>query len=116
VEDETEQAESAPIFADELLTLEDVAKWLRLKKLTVRNMMSRGLPSALYLGHRRGRVRRSELERFLAAGEPGRHVVADRKPTDLEARLRMSYGLRTQPTWSLRCVPWPLLPSGWLTR
>jgi hypothetical protein len=35
VEDETEHAESAPIFDDELLTVEDAAKWLRLDKMTV---------------------------------------------------------------------------------
>jgi excisionase family DNA binding protein len=61
VEDEAEQPESAPTFDDELLTFEDVARWLRLNKMTVRNMISRGELSAIYLGQRRVRIRRSEL-------------------------------------------------------
>jgi excisionase family DNA binding protein len=64
VEDETERPNSAPTFDDDLLTVEDVAKWLRLSKMTVRNMISRGELSAIYLGQRRVRIRRSELDRF----------------------------------------------------
>jgi excisionase family DNA binding protein len=80
VEDEAERAESAPIFDDELLTVEDVAKWLRLNKMMVRNMINRGELGAIYLGQRRVRIRRSELERFLAAGETGRHTTDNPKP------------------------------------
>jgi excisionase family DNA binding protein len=54
---------------DELLTVEEVAEWLPLDKQTVRKFIDRGQLGAVYLGSRRVRIRRSEIERFIAAGE-----------------------------------------------
>jgi excisionase family DNA binding protein len=84
---EDEQPESGPIFDDELLTVEDVAKWLRLNKMTVRNMISRGELAAIYLGQRRVGIRRSELDRFLAAGETGRPTTDKPKAIDLNGAM-----------------------------
>ena len=58
-----------PKLREELLTVEEVAKWLKVNPQTVRNWVDRGALGALHVGPRRVRIRQSELERFLAAGE-----------------------------------------------
>ncbi len=50
---------------DELLTVKDVAGWLRLNPQTVRNWIDRGDLEAVRVGSRRVRIARSELERFV---------------------------------------------------
>jgi excisionase family DNA binding protein len=54
--------------------------------MTVRNVISRGELSAIYLGQRRVRIRRSELDRFLAAGETGRNKP-EHKQSDLDGAM-----------------------------
>jgi len=54
---------------EELLTVEDVTKWLKVNPQTVRNWVDRGALGALHVGPRRVRIRQSEVDRFLAAGE-----------------------------------------------
>ncbi len=54
---------------EDLLTVEDVAKYLRVNKQTVRNWIDRGELGAIHVGSRRVRIRQSELDRFIAAGE-----------------------------------------------
>jgi excisionase family DNA binding protein len=54
---------------DELLTVEEVAKWLRVNPQTVRNWFDRSALGAIHVGARRVRIRQSELDRFIAAGE-----------------------------------------------
>ena len=54
---------------DELLTVDEVAKWLRVNPQTVRNWLDRGELRAVHAGARRVRIRQSELDRFLSAAE-----------------------------------------------
>jgi len=54
---------------DELLTVEEVAKYLRINPPTVRNMIDRRELGAIHVGARRVRIRQSELDRFIAADE-----------------------------------------------
>jgi len=51
------------------MTVEEVAKWLKVNPQTVRNWVDRGELGALHVGRRRVRIRRSELDRFIGAGE-----------------------------------------------
>lgn len=63
---------------DELLTVEDVAALLKLNQQTVRNMIDRRELGAVRVGQRRVRVRRSQLDEFLAAGErPAKAVLRE---------------------------------------
>ena len=54
---------------DELLTVKEVAELLKLNQQTIRNMIDRGELGAVRVGQRRVRVRQSQLDAFLAAGE-----------------------------------------------
>jgi excisionase family DNA binding protein len=54
---------------DELLTAKEVAELLKLNQQTVRNMIDRGEVGHVRVGQRRVRVRQSQLDAFLAAGE-----------------------------------------------
>jgi excisionase family DNA binding protein len=54
---------------DELLTVKEVAELLKLNQQTIRNMIDRGELGHVRVGQRRVRVRRSQLDAFLAAGE-----------------------------------------------
>jgi excisionase family DNA binding protein len=56
---------------DEFLTVAEVAKLLKLNQQTVRNMIDRGELGAVRVGQRRVRIRASQLDAFLAAGESG---------------------------------------------
>jgi excisionase family DNA binding protein len=53
---------------DEFLTVAEIAELLKLNQHTIRNMIDRGELAAVRVGARRVRVRRSDLDRFLAAG------------------------------------------------
>ena len=54
---------------DELLTVKEVADLLKLNQQTIRNMIERGELGHVRVGQRRVRVRQSQLDAFLAAGE-----------------------------------------------
>jgi excisionase family DNA binding protein len=55
---------------EELLTVEEVADYLKVNKQTVCNWIDRDALRATRIGQRRVRIRQSELKRFIAAGEP----------------------------------------------
>ncbi len=54
---------------DEFLTVAEVASLLKLNQQTVRNMLDRGELGHVRVGRRRVRIRQSQLDAFLAAGE-----------------------------------------------
>lgn len=54
---------------DEFLTVAEVASLLKLNQQTVRNMLDRGELGHVRVGQRRVRIRQSQLNAFLAAGE-----------------------------------------------
>ena len=54
---------------DELLTVKEVAELLKLNQQTICNMIDRGELGHVRVGQRRVRVRQSQLDSFLAAGE-----------------------------------------------
>jgi excisionase family DNA binding protein len=54
---------------DEFLTVQEIAELLKLNQQTVRNMIDRGELGHVRDGQRRVRVRQSQLDAFLAAGE-----------------------------------------------
>jgi excisionase family DNA binding protein len=56
---------------EDLLTVEEVANWLRVNPQTVRHWIDRGELHALHVGVRTVRVRQSDLDRFLEAGATG---------------------------------------------
>jgi excisionase family DNA binding protein len=53
------------------LTVREIAELLKLNQQTVRNMIDRGELGHMRVGQRRVRVRQSQLDAFLAVGEPG---------------------------------------------
>ncbi len=64
---------------ERFFTVDELADLLQLNPQTVRNWIDAGTLGAVRVGSRRVRVRESELERFLAAGEtrtPGEGVQA----------------------------------------
>jgi excisionase family DNA binding protein len=73
---------------DELLTVADIANRLKLNQQTIYNWIDRGELPAVRLGARRVRVRRSDLDALLAAGEThGRSTAADAAWTDIRAAI-----------------------------
>lgn len=60
-------AASGEDFTESFLTVAEVAEMLKLNQQTVRNWIDQGSLPALRVG-RRVRIRRSDLERVLAAG------------------------------------------------
>jgi excisionase family DNA binding protein len=50
---------------EELLTVEEVADWLKVHQQSVRNWIDDGEIHAIRVGRRRVRIRRSEIERFI---------------------------------------------------
>ena len=54
---------------DEFLTVKEVAELLKLNEQTLRNMIDRGELPAVRVGSRRVRIRQSDLDAFLGAGE-----------------------------------------------
>ena len=77
---------------DELLTVKDVAELLTLNQQTIRNMIDRGEMGHVRVGQRRVRVRQSQLDAFLAAGESSAQLAeanpwqAVTKPQALSSR------------------------------
>ncbi len=55
---------------DEFLTANDVAALLKVNELTVRNWLDRGQITALRIGPRRVRFRRSDINAFIEARNP----------------------------------------------
>jgi excisionase family DNA binding protein len=55
--------------ADEFLTVAEVAGLLKLNQQTIRNMIDHGELGHVRVGQRRVRIRQSQLNAFLAAGE-----------------------------------------------
>ena len=66
---------------EDLLTVEEVANWLRVNPQTVRHWIDRGELHALHVGARTVRVRQSDLDRFLEAGATGADYPGD-QPAD----------------------------------
>jgi excisionase family DNA binding protein len=54
--------------AEELLTVREVADYLKVNQQTVRNWVDRQQIDAVRVGERRVRIRQSELDRFLSEG------------------------------------------------
>lgn len=63
---------------DELFTVDEVAAFLGLNSQTVRNMIERRDLGAVWVGQRRVRVRRSQIDELPAAGErPAKAVLRE---------------------------------------
>jgi excisionase family DNA binding protein len=76
---------------DEFLTVKEVAELLKLNQQTIRNMIDRGELGHVRVGQRRVRVRKSQLDAFLAGGESGaQSAEADRWHTLLARPLAPS--------------------------
>jgi excisionase family DNA binding protein len=71
-----------------------VAEWLKVNPQTVRNFIDREQLRAVYVGARRVRVRQSDVERFLVAGETQPPDEDDRGPAqpELAEALREALG------------------------
>ena len=74
---DSSQSQSAP--SDELLTVAEVAEYLKVNQQTVRNWLDRRELASVRVGSRRVRIRRSDLDEFLkreeaAAGSPAAMV------------------------------------------
>jgi excisionase family DNA binding protein len=100
---------------EELLTVQDVAKWLRVNPQTVRHWIDREELAAIHVGARRVRIRRSEVNRFLAAGET-RATVHPAKSSDLDGAMTEVVRARDTSEMWRRCTHWPPLRSGSPTR
>jgi excisionase family DNA binding protein len=55
--------------SDEFVTVHEIAELLKVNQQTVRNWIDRGELAAVRVGARRVRVRRADLDAYLAAGE-----------------------------------------------
>jgi excisionase family DNA binding protein len=71
---------------DEFLTVKEVAGLLKLNQQTLRNMIDRGELPAVRVGSRRVRIRQSDLDAFLGAGETSPAADVD----DLREQFRVS--------------------------
>jgi excisionase family DNA binding protein len=83
-----------------LLTVPEVAEWLKVNPQTVRNWIDRGELPAVRVGARRVRIKKSDLENFMAAASPlPAEPVTDPVPTADEAdggtRQRFAAALAT---------------------
>lgn len=85
---------------DTFLTVAEVAKLLKLNEQTIRNWIDRGELAAVRLGPRRVRIRRSELDRFITAGETrptigeGEQVSTETRDPTAESRARLDAALK----------------------
>jgi excisionase family DNA binding protein len=88
---------------DELMTVKEVAELLKLNQQTIRNMIDRGELGNVRVGPRRIRIRQSQLDAFLAAGE-SRPESADTNPWQAvsEAALAVSAAAREQDRDALK--------------
>jgi excisionase family DNA binding protein len=68
---------------DELLTVQEVAELLKLNQQTIRNIIDRGEMGYVRVGKRRVRVRQSQLDAFLAAGESTAQLAAGESTAQL---------------------------------
>jgi len=73
-------------MTDELLTVAEVATLLKLNQQTVRNMIDRRELGAVRVGTRRVRVRQSQLDAFLAAGDMARALTPETAGGEDEGR------------------------------
>jgi excisionase family DNA binding protein len=76
---------------EELLAVAEVAELLKLNQRTVRNMIDRGDLGAVRVGQRRLRIRQSQLDASLAAGEmtpEAEPTAADEPDEDPWLRVR----------------------------
>jgi excisionase family DNA binding protein len=92
---------------EELLTVEEVAEYLKLNQQTVRNMIDRRQLRAIRIGQRRVRIRQSELDRFIATGDANAPNVDESESvaSDLEAAL--AGALRPALATAGRDLRWP---------
>jgi excisionase family DNA binding protein len=108
---------------DEFLTIAEVAEMLRLNQQTVRNMIDRGEMGAVRVGQRRVRVRQSQLDAFLAAGEMITSPASQPRPVSTrtlgeesgkqQMRWRPPSTRRIGMPLSRRCPPWRALLAGY---
>jgi excisionase family DNA binding protein len=66
-------------MAEELLTVDEVARELRVNPQTVRNWIDRGELSARRIGSRRVRIRRDDLEDFIEQSASGPRTPSNRR-------------------------------------
>lgn len=71
----------------EFLTVAEVAELLRLNQQTVRDWVDDRTLPGVRVGPRRVRIRRSDLDAFLAAGSPAAGPHEDRQTPDPEPEL-----------------------------
>jgi len=74
-----------PSDPDEYLTVREVADLLKINQQTIRNWIDRNEFPAVRVGSRRVRIRRTDLDAFLAAG-PGKSRN-DQPESDLESHV-----------------------------
>ena len=67
-----------------LLTVDEVATWLRVNPQTVRNWLDRGELQGVRLGSRRVRIRQSDLDRFIVDSSTIQHPNARDEPAEPE--------------------------------
>lgn len=77
-----------------MLTVTEVAEYLKMNPQTIRNWIDRGELPAVRLGERRGRSKRSDLERLIEDGYTGRpkrdsSTGASKSPPQSLARGRL---------------------------
>ena len=82
---------------DELLTVKEVAELLKLNQQTIRNMIDRGELAHVRVGQRRVRIRQSQLDAFLAAGESSpQHAEANPWRAVSEAASEVATAVQAQ--------------------
>lgn len=81
---------------DEFLTVQEIAGRLQLNQQTIRNMIDRGELGHVRVGQRRVRVRQSQLDAFLAAGEADANAQAEPWRAVSEAASAVSVAVRRQ--------------------
>lgn len=95
--DRSEMGPSQLSMAETYLTVAEVAELLRLNPQTVRNWIDKAALPAVRLGARRVRIKQSDLDRFIEAGEtaaPGTEPEpADEAPNEPELRERLGAAL-----------------------
>ena len=80
-----------PTSTDEYLTVAEIADLLKVNQQTVRNWIDDGALAAVRVGARRVRVRRIDLDAYLAAGRTTQRAV--RLSIEAEARTALRYAM-----------------------